>query len=208
MYENSDSQSSKEQTMEQLKALIHYIIYQAEQKKSEGFRSSVRLNKSILYANVEVAKKTGKPLVDLIYIKKPEGPICKDYRIALKQLEKEGKIAIKAMPILRKNAKKNKRISSVEWLYTSLNTPCLNTLSGDIVFAKEILAKFVAMKPSDIAKYSHEYGEGHGANWVYSNNDDIIPFESYLIEQDMTEEDIAWMAAELSLMSVDEMVHV
>ena len=74
-----------------LKALVHYICFRAPNPKKFG---ATKLNKILLYSDMEAYLSIGQPITGETYIKRQYGPVPKHILHVLAELEEERAIAI------------------------------------------------------------------------------------------------------------------
>lgn len=74
-----------------LKALVHYICFRAPNPKKFG---ATKLNKILLYSDMEAYLTLGQPITGETYVKQQYGPVPKHILTVLEELEREQAIVI------------------------------------------------------------------------------------------------------------------
>ena len=77
----------------QLKQLTHYICWKAEDSSTLG---ATKLNKALWFSDSFAYRLLGQPITDAVYVKRQYGPVPRQILPALKQLQDEGALLIRA----------------------------------------------------------------------------------------------------------------
>lgn len=75
--------------MPRLKSAIHYVIFSIEPDKL----GAVKLAKILLYADMELFRRTGKTITGASYEKRDRGPLAKDFNRSIDELKMCGYVA-------------------------------------------------------------------------------------------------------------------
>lgn len=162
---------------DKLTALVHLVVHECAQYCPGRF-GSVRLNKTLWFADVAAYHRTGSSITGEVYIKKRNGPVAKTYKRTLQALEEEGKLRITPPS------------GPYEpWRYESLAYPPNDVLSAEeIEYAKAALRFVCDHSVNDIIQYSH------GQVWDAAQIGEELPMYATLAAGDgpITDEVIAW----------------
>lgn len=174
--QNLDVCEASENSFESLKQAIHYICHIA----AGMTLGSIRLNKILLFSDIEYYGKYGRPITQDEYVKGPQGPYQQDVRRAVAELKKQRILSVT-----------KRKLSRCEFTdYHSLK-PVNAPLLDDEQLA--ILSKWTEDICSDYK--SHEISEvTHNAAWRIAHNKEKIPLAAQIVgmPSKVSQKDIAW----------------
>lgn len=161
---------------DKLRALVHYICYNAEPSEL----GAIKLNKVLWYSDVVAYLRLGKPITEETYIKQEHGPVPKHILPILDAMCADGDLVIRKQPYFNYEKKE----------YITLTEPDLS------VFAPE--------EVSIVAHMMHEICKNHTAKsisdashtkvWELADIGDEMPM--YMIhilrKGEINEHDVAW----------------
>lgn len=143
---------------EKYKSAVHYIIDSCKNPLTLG---SIKLNKILFYSDGEIFLREKKSITNDIYIKRQFGPVPKNIINILKELEKEGKIAIS-------KKKYDSYNHTVFFSLEDVDLNCLNAQEVDVLnaYRETICNDYTAKKISE---------ETHNEIWEIAAIGEEIP---------------------------------
>ena len=159
------------------KALVHHIVARVEDPSQLG---AVKLNKCVWFIDGQTYLRTGETLTGARYTKMPQGPVPKAMLPILRELQREGKIAVETVDYYGRGKRQ----------YRLLQEPPTGTFDDEVLgyihHITDIIAKnHTAASISELT---------HGAAWKLADDGEDLPFFAVLADdlQEVTAEDIAW----------------
>ena len=149
--------------MSRIEQAIHYVIHST--RPDELGRT--KLAKVLFFADLDAYRRTGKPITEATYEKRPHGPMPRELYDVLGRLKISDKIA-------ERHADHYGRTQHQFWALTEpdldkLTAHDVATLSG---YTREICENYTATDISDLS---------HNDAWKFARLGEEIPFAAFLV---------------------------
>ena len=151
-----------------LAKLAEAVVYVAH--KTQGDFGSIKINKTIYYADLEAFKTLGSSITGAQYHKIRLGPVPKHILMAERKLESEGALKVD------RDTMNHSRIAG--------RAPNLNLFSES---ETKILDTFIAELAPKSAMQVIE--ESHDIRWDVVRNQDLLPYEFAFLDGTVTDKD-------------------
>jgi hypothetical protein len=167
--------------------LAELVLYIADQHETDELFGSVRLAKTLFYADFLYYAKTGNSITGERYIRKQNGPMPEALLSMRDQLAREGALVMKDRLVRGYTQKRP----------IALRTANLSSFTADeIVMVDYVLAQLHGRSATDVSELSHRFEA-----WQLAEDGEEIPYQTaYLSERKASAEDWAFareIAAEL-----------
>jgi len=164
---------------EKLRELILYI---ADQCLEDRYFGATKLNKILYFADFESFRRYGKPITGVEYQRLPEGPAPVRLLPIRQQMEQEGDAVLKEVVTM----------GGIQKRLIALRKPNLDMFSAqEIDIIRQVIFELWNKTAKQTSKLTH------GLSWRIYNDYDLMPYESILLDDEITQDDVE-RAKELS----------
>ncbi|MFQ5707976.1 MAG: Panacea domain-containing protein [bacterium] len=157
------------------KKLRELILYIADQCFEDRYFGATKLNKILYFADFESFRRYGKPITGVQYQRLPEGPAPVRLLPIRQQMERDGDVVLKEVIT----------IGGIQKRLIALRKPNLNMFSAqeiDIVY--QVIRELWNKTAKQTSKLTH------GLSWRIYNDYDLMPYESILLDDEITQDDV------------------
>jgi Protein of unknown function (DUF4065) len=141
----------------------------------------VKLAKVLFFADLDTYRRTGKPMTDAVYQKRPRGPMPRDFYNAIDALARSGKIAQRAGDHFGYSQHQFWSLADPE--YTGLTPRDVATLNA---YTRVICENHTAASISEIT---------HNQAWQLAGTGEEIPLSAFLIANRLSDVNVKELAA-------------
>ena len=159
--------------------LAELMLYISDRHETDELFGSVRLAKTLFYADFLYYAKTGQSITGERYIRKQNGPMPAALLGTRDQLQRDGSLVVKERFVMGHTQKRP----------IAVRTPDLSAFTADeISMVEYVLSKLEGQSATEVSDLSHRFEA-----WQLAEDGEEIPYQTALIsERQPTVEDHAF----------------